>query len=164
MIIKVGVTFSIMKGEIVMKLRSVTVKNRLVQECQISKFHMELENFDANNILLAQKTFLKRHCVVSYIPHFIRRRYEKCIPEADIKDILKYGCCFEYKLVNGALYRMAFRVSGEKINGNKILDYIFIIEPYGNPKNGEVEIRFITCYANRKSDTHRTLRIAQYQH
>ena len=90
------------------------------------------------------------------MPHFHDRENEKSIPVMSMEYILEHGNCFEYKMIGDELYRLAFRISGDKDK-----DYIFVIEPY-ILADGSIEVNIVTCYANYKTDTHRTLRVAEY--
>ena len=139
-----------------MKLRRFYEKKNWVNKIEIRKFHYELPGFQGSLISIIQKFFLTNLKRCFRIPHFHDRENEKSVPAMRIEYILKHGSCFEYKMLDDELYRLAFRVSGSNDK-----DYIFVIEPYVLADGG-VEVNIVTCYANFKRDTHRTLRVAKY--
>ena len=120
------------------------------------KYHAEVsKGFDTSAIDEA-KSYLQRF-VNSVITsaHHKERSVEKHIPDIPFGEYMKYGKCFEYKLVNGSLYRFAVRLEGK---GRE--DYISVFQPQlvGN----KMEVVLVTCYANSKNDKHRTLRAEEY--
>ena len=88
--------------------------------------------------------------------HFRDRETEKGVRRLRLEDVLAKGQCFEYKLSNGRLYRMAFRVEGK--NG---VDACYVIQP-GLTRNGKVGVLFITGWLNASDDHHSTLRKGAY--
>ena len=128
-----------------------------VYENDVTKYHRELKGFKGIEIFKIQK-YLLNNCKIFFSSfHFLERKEEKNIPDIEVKELLKHGSCFEYKLVEGnKLYRFALRFSG-----NKDKDYVFVLEPFVKT-NGETQVKFITCYANYKNDVHRSLRTSNY--
>lgn len=139
-----------------MKLRRFYKKKNWVNKMEIKKFHRKLSGFQRLLIDKTQKFFLENLKRCFRIPHFYDRENEKSVPVMSVEYILKHGNCFEYKMIGDELYRLAFRVSGDKDK-----DYIFVIEPY-ILADGSIEVNIVTCYANYKTDTHKTLRVSEY--
>lgn len=133
-----------------------------IDKRKVKRFHRDLPEFDKKRIYNIQIEILKKTTSFSFVSHFEERKNEKNIPDIDPMDALKFGSCFEYKMVYGKIFRLALRVSGRRI-GIDNEDFIFIVEPFVKA-NGEMEVKFVTCYGNRKGDTHRTLRVSQYQY
>ena len=139
-----------------MELRNASDKMMYVYENDINKYHREIKGFKGIDIFKIQKYLLENCKKFSFRYHFLERKEEKEVPTIDTKEILKHGSCFEYKMVGDKLYRFALRVSGSKDK-----DYVFVLEPF-TKRNGEVQVDFVTCYANFKRDTHRTLCASNY--
>ena len=127
-----------------------------VYENDVTKFHREIKGFKGIEIFKIQK-YLLNNCKIFFSSfHFLERKEEKNIPDIEVKELLKHGSCFEYKMVGDKLYRFALRFSG-----NKDKDYVFVLEPFVKT-NGETQVKFVTCYANYKNDVHRSLRTFNY--
>ena len=139
-----------------MKIRRFYEKKFWVNKMEIKKFHRELPGYQGLLIYRTQKFFLANLKRCFRIPHFLDRETEKSVPVMSMEYILKHGNCFEYKMLGDELYRLAFRISGDEDK-----DYIFVIEPY-ILADGSIEVNIVTCYANYKTDTHKTLRVSEY--
>ena len=131
-------------------------ENNYVRNNDVVKYHAEVsKDFDTSAIKAVENYLC--HFVKSVVTsaHHKERSIQKHIPDIPFGEYMKNGKCFEYKLVNGSLYRFAVRLEGK---GSE--DYISVFQPQrvGN----KMEVVLITCYANNKNDNHRTLRVGKY--
>ena len=146
------------KGSFLMRFRNTSNAKKLIPESDIVKHHIELSGFD-NIDIMKMKTYLMLNIAdISWTEHFRDRCDEKHIPFVQTWKVLKFGKCFEYKEVDGELYRLAIRVS---IPHYYYEDCIFVIQPEIN-EDGTVNIKYITAYKNKKEDTHVTLNAKRY--
>lgn len=123
---------------------------------EIVRFHVSLDGFDKAVVTAAVALMMSKLAFVRTSPHFRAREAQKGVRRPRLEDVLAKGQCFEYKLSNGRLYRMAFRVEGK--NG---VDACYVIQP-GLTRNGKVGVLFVTGWLNASDDHHSTLRKGAY--
>lgn len=123
---------------------------------EIVRFHVSLDGFDKAVVTAAVALMRSRLAFVRTSPHFCEREVQKGVRRPRLEDVLAHGKCFEYKLSNGRLYRMAFRVAGS--HGK---DACYVIQP-GLTRNGKVGVLFVTGWLNASDDHHATLRKGAY--
>ena len=123
---------------------------------EIVRFHVSLDGFNESVVSEAVALMRSKLAFVRTSSHFRDRETEKGVCRLRLEDVLAKGQCFEYKLSNGRLYRMAFRVEGK--NG---VDACYVIQP-GLTRNGKVGVLFVTGWLNASDDHHSTLRKGAY--
>ena len=134
------------------------ISNRPIsKKDSIVKYHNSRDNFKKDEIKSVMKFIRKNTSVITDCWHYELREEQKHIShKCSLDDILQYGECFEYKLLNDKyLYRLAIRMAGKKF------DTIYVIQP--TYKKGRVFVTFITAYNNASGDNHETLDVSQYQ-
>ena len=124
---------------------------------RITKYHITQHSFDQNEINKIIACIYHSYTYVTITNHCyteIRQDYNSmCID--NLNAVLKYGKCFEYKMIdNRRLYRLAIKMY------HKYFDIIYIIEP--TYYKGGIYLKLITCYTNAKNDRHSTLDIKNY--
>lgn len=133
------------------------MENAKVRPEDVLKYHVEVSReFDEAEInkVKAYLRFATKKVIMTQ--HHANRQIRKRIPNIPFWKFMKMGKCFEYKMVDGSLYRLAIR-----LEGNAGEDYISVFQPQYNNDN-ELEVVVITCYANKKDDQHFTLRSNEY--
>lgn len=130
-------------------------ENQFVPDEKVKKYHIEVsKDFDRKEMEKVQRHLLQ-NAVMERCSHYVRRGYQKKIPPILFSQFMEKGKCFEYKLVDGQLYRFAVRYTEKKDR-----DYIAVFQP--QYKLGILQVVMITCYANSKDDKHGTLRKGEY--
>ena len=131
-------------------------QNDHVHYNEVVKYHAEVSKDFDKSAIETVKDYL-RGFVDSVVTsaHYKERSAQKHIVNIPFSEYMQNGKCFEYKLIDGSLYRFAVRLEGK---GKE--DYISLFQPQFVGK--KMEVVLVTCYANDKNDNHRTLRAENY--
>ena len=125
----------------------------LREEDRISKYHITQPAFSIGDVAKVKVAMKNDTKLVTFTSHCEERIKEKGIHIHSLYTILgeHTSRVFEIKLVDGALYRFAVRVSTE----GSLFDTTYVIQP--RYYNGNYFLNIVTVYKNRKDDLHFTL-------
>ena len=125
----------------------------LREEDRISQYHITQPAFSIGDVAKVKVAMKNDTKLVTFTSHCEERIKEKRIHIHSLYTILgeHTSRVFEIKLVDGALYRFAVRVSTE----GSLFDTTYVIQP--RYYNGNYFLNIVTVYKNRKDDLHFTL-------
>ena len=125
----------------------------LREEDRISKYHITQPAFSIGDVAKVKVAMKNDTKLVAFTSHCEERIKEKRIHTHSLYTILgeHTSRVFEIKLVDGALYRFAVRVSTE----GSLFDTTYVIQP--RYFNGGYILTIITVYKNNRDDLHFTL-------